>query len=298
MFEGRKILLGIAPIGWTNDDMPQLGGENTFEQCVSEAALAGFQGTEVGGKYPTNPKVLKKAMELRGLKIASQWFSSFLCAKSYEENEREFVKQLDFLEAVRANRINVCELTRCLFASEESMFGDAKPVASDAEWEKLSTGLDRLGKIAAERGFKLCYHHHMATVVQTVIETRRLMEMTDPKFVWLCFDTGHFTFAGEDAVAACKEFAPRIGHVHLKDIRKDKMAQAISEGFKFRRAVLENCFTVPGDGFVNFPAIFKILDKIGYEGWLLVEAEQDPAISNPFEYALKARKYIREITGI
>ena len=116
MFEGRKILFGIAPIDRTNDDMPQLGGENTFEQCISEAALAGFQGTEVGGKYPTDPKVLKKAMDLRGLKIASQWFSSFLCEKPYEENEREFVKQLDFLEAVGANRINVCELTRCLFA--------------------------------------------------------------------------------------------------------------------------------------------------------------------------------------
>lgn len=298
MFEGREILLGIAPIGWTNDDMPQLGGENTFEQCISEAALAGFQGTEVGGKYPTDPKILKRAMELRGLKIASQWFSAFLCEKPYEENEREFVKQLDFLEAVGANRINVCELTRCLFASEESMFGAAKPIATDEEWEKLSTGLDKLGKIATERGFKLCFHHHMATVVQTVAETRRLLETTDSRYVYLCFDTGHFTFAGEDAVSACKEFAPRIGHVHLKDIRKEKMERARREGFKFRRAVLENCFTVPGDGFVDYPAVFRILDKVGYEGWLLVEAEQDPAISNPFEYALKARKYIRETAGI
>ena len=103
MFENREILFGIAPIGWTNDDMPQLGGENTFEQCVSEAALAGFQGTEVGGKYPTDPKVLKRAMDLRGLKIASQWFSSYLCEKLCEDNEREFVKQLDFLEAVGAS---------------------------------------------------------------------------------------------------------------------------------------------------------------------------------------------------
>ena len=138
----------------------------------------------------------------------------------------------------------------------------------------------------------------MATVVQTLTETRRLMETTDPKFVYLCFDTGHFTFSGEDAVAACKEFAPRIGHVHLKDIRKAKMEQARREGFYFRRAVLENCFTVPGDGCVDFPAVFKILDEVGYEGWLLVEAEQDPSVSNPFEYALKARKYIREVTGI
>ena len=298
MFKGKQILLGIAPIGWTNDDMPQLGGENTFEQCISEAALAGFQGTEVGGKYPTDPAKLKKAMDFRDLKIASQWFSSFLCEKSYEENEAAFIKQLDFLEAVGANRINVCELTRCLFASKESMFGSAKPKATDSEWRKLSSGLDKLGAIASKRGFKLCFHHHMATVVQTVAETRRLMETTNPKYVYLCFDTGHFTFAGEDAVAACREFAPRIGHVHLKDIRKDKMDRAVKEDFYFRQAVLENCFTVPGDGCVDYPSIFKILDDEGYEGWLLVEAEQDPAKSNPFEYALKARNYILKTAGI
>jgi inosose dehydratase len=298
MFEGKDIHLGIAPIGWTNDDMPALGGNNTFEQCISEAALAGFEGTEIGGKYPQNPAVLKQAMALRGLKVASQWFSSFLCERSYEENEIAFKKQLDFLAAVGANRINVCELTRCLFASEESMFGPAKPRASDAEWDRLCKGLDKLGRIAAGRGFKLCYHHHMATVVQTVAETRRLMENTNPEYVYLCFDTGHFTFSGEDATAACKEFVARIGHVHLKDIRKAKMEQAIREGFKFRKAVLENCFTVPGDGCVDYPAIFNILDATGYEGWLLVEAEQNPAKANPFEYALKARQYIHSTTGL
>lgn len=216
------------------------------------------------------------------MKIASQWFSSYLCEKPYEENEREFVKQLDFLETVGANRINVCELTRCLFASKESMFGEAKPVATAAEWEKLSTGLDKLGRIATQRGFKLCFHHHMATVVQTVTETRRLMETTDPKFIYLCFDTGHFTFAGEDAVTACKEFVSRIGHVHLKDIRKEKMQQARREGFYFRRAVLENCFTVPGDGCVNFPAVFKILDKHGYEGWASRRGETRPRYQQSF----------------
>ena len=133
----NNVKLGIAPIGWTNDDMPQLGGELTFEQMVSEAALAGFQGTEVGGKFPTDPAVLNKALDLRGIKIASQWFSSFLCSTPYEENEKAFIKQLDFLEAVGASRINVCELTRCLFAEECSMFGNNKPVATDEEWNKL-----------------------------------------------------------------------------------------------------------------------------------------------------------------
>lgn len=296
MFHNCK--LGIAPIGWTNDDMPQLGGELTFEQMVSEAALAGFTGTEVGGKFPTDPAVLNKALKLRGMKIASQWCSTFLCSRPYEETEAEFIKTLDFLEQVGASHINVCELTRCLFAETCSMFGENKPIATDEEWERLCSGLNRLGKIAADRGFTMCYHHHMATVVQTIEETRRLLENTDPRYVYLCYDTGHFTFSREDAVAAAKEFAPRIGHVHLKDIRKEKMEQAYREGFAFRQSVLEGCFTVPGDGFVDYPGVFAALQEAGYEGWLLVEAEQDPAKANPLEYALKARDYIRETAGI
>lgn len=293
MFENTK--LGIAPIGWTNDDMPQLGGDLTFEQMISEAALAGFQGTEVGGKFPTDPKVLKKALDLRGIEIASQWFSSFLCSTPYEENEAAFLQQLDFLEAVGAKRINVCELTRNLFAETCSMFDHHKPVATDREWELLCDGLNKLGKLATDRGFKLCFHHHMATVVQTVEETRRLLDNTDPRYVYLCFDTGHFTFSKEDAVAAAREFGSRIGHVHLKDIRPEKMEQAYREGFFFRKAVLEGCFTVPGDGCVNYEGIFAVLHAVHYEGWMIVEAEQDPAKANPFEYALKAHQYIKSL---
>ncbi|MDO4615916.1 MAG: myo-inosose-2 dehydratase [Lachnospiraceae bacterium] len=294
----NNVKLGIAPIGWTNDDMPQLGGELTFEQMISEAALAGFQGTEVGGKFPSDPAVLSRSLDLRGLKIASQWFSAFLCSRSYEENEREFLKQLDFLEAVGASRINVCELTRNLFAEECSMFGENKPAADDEEWEKLCSGLNRLGKIAAGRGFRLCFHHHMGTIVQTFEETKRLLDNTDPEAVFLCFDTGHFTFSGEDAVKAAKVFGPRIGHVHLKDIRPDRMDQAYREGYKFRKAVIEGCFTVPGDGCVDFPGIFQALKEAHYEGWFIVEAEQDPSIANPFEYALKARDYLRKTASI
>ncbi|MDQ0204160.1 myo-inosose-2 dehydratase [Pectinatus haikarae] len=298
MFENRKIHLGIAPIGWSNDDMPSLGGDISFEQCASEIALAGFEGTEVGGKFPAEPEILRKALNMRGIHISSQWFSSYLCSVSYEENEREFVKTLDFLKKFNAKRVNVCELTRCLFSSEKSMFGKFKPTASSEEWKRLCTGLDKLGRIAKNRGFKMCYHHHMATVVQTLEETKRLMESTNPEYVYLCYDTGHFTFSGENAVQAAKIFSSRIGHVHLKDIRQNKMKQAEEEGFRFRKAVLAGCFTIPGDGCVNFPEIFEILDKSGYEGWLLVEAEQDPGIANPFECAVRARTYIRKTTGL
>lgn len=178
------------------------------------------------------------------------------------------------------------------------MFGENKPIATDEEWDRLCSGLNRLGKIAFDRGFKLCFHHHMATVVQTFAETKRLLDNTDARYVYLCFDTGHFTFAGEDAVKAAREFGNRIGHVHLKDIRPAQMKKAYDEGFWFRKAVFEGCFTIPGDGCVDYPGVFAALQEAHYEGWFIVEAEQDPTKANPFEYALMAREYIRKTAGI
>ena len=291
----ERFKLGIAPINWRNDDMPQLGGNIPFEQIISEMALAGYEGTEVGGSFPTDTVVLKKALDLRNLRIASQWFSSYLCSTPYEENEKTFRETLEFLKKMGANKVNVCELTRCLFASKESMFGKTKPIMNDDEKYRLYDGLNKLGKIAVENGFDLCFHHHMGIVVQSLKETKELMDNTDPQYVHLCYDTGHFTFAGEDALLAVKEFMPRIRHVHLKDIRKNKMEQAVAEGFYFRQSVLEGCFTVPGDGFVDFPSILNAIMESDYKGWLLVEAEQDPALANPLEYAIEAKKYIDNI---
>ena len=300
MFDSNHVFLGIAPIGWCNDDMPELGGENTFQQTVSEMALAGFTGCEIGNKYPKDPAELKKALDLRGMRIASRWYSSFLLTRPFEEEEKDFIANLDFLAAVGANRINVSEQSYSIQGKVDVpiLTGGHKHVMDAAEWKLLCDGLNKLGKIAADRGFKLCFHHHMATVVQTFEETKRLMDNTDPRYVYLCFDTGHFTFSGEDAVKAAKEFGPRIGHVHLKDIRPDMMEKAYAEGFKFRKAVLEGCFTIPGDGCVDYPGVFKALHDAHYEGWFIVEAEQDPAKANPLEYAKMAREYIKKTAGI
>ena len=300
MFDPKTVSLGIAPIGWCNDDMPELGAENTFQQTVSEMALAGFTGCEIGNKYPTDPAELKKALDLRGMRIASRWYSSFILTRSMEEEEKDFIANLDFLEAVGANHINVSEQSYSIQGKVDVpiLTGGHKHVMNDEEWDRFCKGLNRLGQIASERGFKLCFHHHMATVVQTFEETKRLMDNTDPRYVYLCFDTGHFTFSKEDAVKAAKEFGPRIGHVHLKDIRPDMMEKAYAEGFKFRKAVLEGCFTIPGDGCVDYPGVFKALHDAHYEGWFIVEAEQDPAKANPLEYAKMAREYIKKTAGI
>ncbi len=299
MMDPKKVRLGIAPIGWTNDDMPDLGAENTFEQCVSEMALAGFTGSEVGNKYPKDPAVLKKALDLRGMQICNQWFSSFLLTKPFEEVEKDARAQLEYLRAMGAKIIGFSEQSYSVQGKLDTPIFGHKYVMNDAEWARLLDGLNRLGKIALEEyGIALTYHHHMGTVIQTEEETDRFLAGTDPRYVNLLYDTGHFAFAGFDPLAMVKKYVGRIKHVHLKDVRPEVLKRVHAEDMSFLAAVRAGAFTVPGDGCIDFEPIFKVLEDAGYEGWMLVEAEQDPAIANPFEYALKGRKYIREKTGL
>ena len=300
MFDTKNVHLGIAPIGWCNDDMPELGAENTFKQTVSEMALAGFTGCEIGNKYPSDPVELKKQLDLRGMRIASRWFSSFLLTKPYEEVEADFIRELDLLAAVGANRINVSEQSYSIQGKVDVpiLTGGHKYVMNDEEWDRFCDGLNKLGRVARERGFKLCFHHHMGTVVQTSEETDRMMSGTDPEAVFLCYDTGHFTFAGKDPLTMLKKYVDRVGHVHLKDMRLSVVEEARKNNWSFLTSVRNGAFTVPGDGDVDFDPVFQVLAEAGYQGWLLVEAEQDPAKADPLEYAIKGRRYIREHTGL
>lgn len=299
MFCKDKVKLGIAPIAWTNDDLPDLGSENTFEQCVSEMALAGYTGSEVGNKYPKDPAVLKKALKLRGLEICNQWFSCFLLTKPFEEVEREFRAQLSFLKEMGAKIIGASEQSYSVQGQQDTPVFGHKYVMNDEEWERFCTGLNRLGKIAREEyGISLTYHHHMGTVVQDADEVERMMENTDPAYVSLLYDTGHFAYCGVDPLAMVQKYAGRIRHVHLKDIRPEVVERVKNESLSFLEGVRQGAFTVPGDGCIDFEPIFKTLEEAGYEGYMLVEAEQDPAKANPLEYAIRARKFIAEKTGL
>ena len=299
MFYKNKVKLGIAPIAWTNDDMPDLGKENTFEQCVSEMALAGFTGSEVGNKYPKDPEVLKKALELRGVEICNQWFSSFLITKPFEEVEKEFRAQLAFLKAMGAKVIGASEQSYSVQGQLDTPIFGHKYEMNDQEWDTFCTGMNKLGKIAKEEyGIALTFHHHMGTVVQSLAEVDRMMENTDPEYVSLLFDTGHFTYCGEDPLEVVKKYVHRIKHVHLKDIRPEVVEQVKKENMSFLAGVRAGAFTIPGDGCINYDPIFKVLEEAGYEGYMVVEAEQDPAKANPLEYAIRARKFIAEKTGL
>jgi len=292
-----NVRLAIAPIGWTNDDLPELGGEIPFEQCVSEMALAGFKGSEVGNKYPKDPAVLNKALGLRGLTICNAWFSSFLTTRPYAEVEAAFIQHRDFLHAVGARVIGAAEQGHSIQGLDRPVF-DEKPTFTDEEWTRLTEGLDKLGQRAQEKGMTLTYHHHMGTGVQTAAEIDRLMEHTTPGLLDLLFDTGHLVFAGEDHLAVLKKWGKRIKHVHLKDVRPAVVAKIKAEKKSFLTAVKSGAFTVPGDGSVDFVPVFQALRDLAYQGWWVVEAEQDPALANPLEYAIKARSYIRSKAGV
>ncbi|UQZ34386.1 myo-inosose-2 dehydratase [Paenibacillus sp. PK3_47] len=298
MFKEHTVKLAIAPIAWTNDDMPELGGGNTFEQCISEMALAGFQGSEVGNKYPRSPELLHRALKLRGLEIASAWFSAFLTTRPYGETAAAFCAHRDFLHAMGAKVIVVSEQGRSIQGQMETPLFAGKPVFTDPEWALLAEGLGGLGRLAAEKDMSLVYHHHMGTGVQTAAEIARLMELTHPAEVSLLFDTGHLAFSGENPLEVLTAHLPRIKHVHLKDIRPQIVARVSEEQLSFLQAVKAGAFTVPGDGAIQFAEIFAELARSSYTGWFVVEAEQDPALADPLEYAIKARRYIKEVSGL
>ena len=298
MLNPDKVKLAIAPIGWTNDDMPDLGSEITFEQCVSEMALAGYEGCEIGNKYPKTVEEMHEYLDIRGLTIANRWFSSFILTKPFDEVEKDFRENCEFLKGCGAKRIGASEQSYSIQGQMDTPVFEKKYVMNDEEWKKFTDGLSKLGNIAKEYGITLVYHHHMGTVVQTAEEIDRMMDMCDPDAVYLLFDTGHLAYCGEDYMAVLKKYAKRIKHVHLKDIRPEIVQKVKDEHKSFLQGVRMGAFTVPGDGALDFKPVFDVLDEAGYEGWMLVEAEQDPAIANPFKYAKIARAYIAEKAGL
>lgn len=295
----KKIKLGIAPIGWTNDDLPDLGKENTFEQCISEMALAGFTGSEIGNKYPRDVEQLKKALSLRNLQICNAWFSACFTTKSQEEVAKEFIEHRDFLYKLGAKVIGAAEVGNSIQGLNLPIF-DSKPVYTEEQWEKVTKGFNLLADLAGEKDMILTCHHHMGTGIQTKEEIERFMEMVNEN-VYLLFDTGHLYYSEgnqNSMIDVLKKYVKRIGHVHLKDVRPEILEEVRNRKLSFLEGVRAGSFTVPGDGCIDFEPVFKILDQEGYEGYMVVEAEQDPQKANPLEYAIKARKFISEKTGL
>ncbi|RIM90559.1 myo-inosose-2 dehydratase [Staphylococcus xylosus] len=291
----KSIRYGCAPIAWTNDDLPELGSENTFEQCISEMALAGYEGTEIGNKYPNDPSELLDYLEPRGLNVASAWLSLFLTTEMFEMTEAAFIKHRDFLYKAGAKVIVVCEQGKSIQKDlSKSIFTD-KPYFTNEEWQRLFSGLEKLGTLANEKGMKIVYHPHMGTGIQTDSEIQRLMENTDESKVSLLYDTGHLALSGENPIDVFNKYKDRIHHIHFKDIRKGIEQATQLQNDSFLTSIKKGVFTVPGDGYIDFEPILNVIEDFNYQGWIVVEAEQDPDKANPFIYAKKAKDYLNNI---
>jgi inosose dehydratase len=298
MFAPDRISFGITPTCWTNDDFPLLGDNIPFEQCLSEIALAGFAGCSVGHKFPTHPDVLRAALELRGLRVSEPWASAYFTVEAMAERSvEEFRRQVSFIKEMGGTDIGLAELGHAVHQQPVALKPN-KPMLDAHQWRAMVDGLHQLGEIARREGMRLCYHPHMGTGVQNREDIDRLMTDTDPQLVHLLLDTGHTYWSGADPLEVVRDHADRVAHVHLKDIRRDVMEECDRRGSSFLEAISAGVFTVPGDGAIDFTPILQTLADADFSGWLMVEAEQDPANAHPLTYALRARKYLRTVTGL
>jgi inosose dehydratase len=277
------VRIGVNPIGWTNDDLETLGDDTPLETCLQEARRAGYAGIELGRKFPRRPAELRAVLQQHGLALVSGWYGAHLLRRSAKEEIAAMQEHAGLLTALASTALVFAEET----GSVHGRLGvplSTRPRLAEGDWAKFGEALTEVAEHVAGRGMRLAYHHHMGTVVETEAEIDRLMGATGPA-VGLLLDTGHLTYAGGDVLAVARRHASRIVHVHCKDVRPAVLVEARRRDRGFLEAVVEGVFTVPGDGCVDYRALLEILRDVGYSGWLVVEAEQDPGKAHPLTYA-------------
>jgi inosose dehydratase len=300
MFDRNHVKIGAVPNAWSNDDLPSLGGSTPYEQCLDEMALAGYEGTEMGSKYPTDPDTLKEALALRGLQISGAWFSAFFTVEGGREQTLDsFKRSIPFYKAMGIRHVYAAEVGHSSHLQPIPALAN-KPVFDDGQWSRMVSGLEDIGRMAADNGLRIVYHHHTGTGVQTQEDVERLMASTNAELLWLLLDTAHIVVGGGDPLALAEKFAERICHVHLKNVRAGVLERMRSEELSFWDAIKDGIFTVPGDpeGMIDLEPILNVLAARGFKGWLVVEAEQDPAKANPLRYHKMARAYLAEKFGL
>ena len=290
----HNIRFGIAPINWNNDDLPALGSGYSLERILSEMNQAGYEGTEFGNKFPNKASVLCEILDTFNLKLTSSWHSTYFVLNEQENELRNVEEKVSFLKEANAEVINIAECSGSVHSDINKSLS-SKPILSDSDWGLLIGSLNKAGEICNNYGIRLAYHHHMGTCVQTNEEIKRLLECTDANSVNLCVDTGHLYYAGIDPVVFIENNLDRIEHVHFKDVRKEVFRKYNSLSDSFLKTILSGIFTVPGDGCIDFSSIIKILQQNQYNGWIIVEAEQDPDKADPLHYAISARNYLDSI---
>lgn len=287
------VQIGINPIGWSNDDMRELGGEIPLEQCLREAKAAGYDGVELGHKFPRRSTALRPILDAHGLALVSGWWSTFLLERDAEAEFAAAAEHRALLREMGCRVLIAAECTRTVHGTRTAPLSQ-RPVMTDAEWAVFLPRLTRFAELLAAEGLILVYHHHMGTVVQTGAEIDRMMTGTGPH-VHLLLDTGHATWGGADPAALARRWRTRIAHFHAKDVRAAVAREALAKDWSFLDAVVAGVYTVPGDGAVDFAGVLRELPD--YAGWIVVEAEQDPAKAHPATYARMGRVAIDVALG-
>ena len=280
-----SIRIGINPFTWTNDDVPELGGDTPLETCLAETAQAGYRGTELGGKFPRASRELGPILAAHRLDLVAGWYDGRILDREVDEEFGALLPHLTLLRDLGAKHVVYADTSRGRHDAIHAPISE-RPRLPDAEWPAYGRKLTRLAERMAGFGVGMAFHHHMGTVVETDREVDRLMAATG-EAVGLLFDTGHCLFSGGDPDALLRRHLDRIVHFHCKDVRKPVLEKARREDMSFMAAVMEGIFTVPGDGSVDFLSLLRPLAERGYDGWLVVEAEQDPAKAHPLTYAAK-----------
>ncbi|MEZ5724447.1 MAG: myo-inosose-2 dehydratase [Paracoccaceae bacterium] len=296
------ILYGTNPIAWANDDDQSIGADIPTEQILREAGREiGFDGIENGHRWPDDPEALKALLGGYGLRFISGWYSTELLTRSVEDEIAAVQPHLAKLKANDCKVCIACECSNTVHGSPDIPVND-RPRLSAAEMAAFGAKMEAFAAYLAGQGIRLAYHHHMGTVVESPEEIDAFMAATGPA-THLLFDAGHCTFGGGDPVAVLRKHAPRIAHFHAKNIRRDVTRRVRAENMSFLQGVLAGAFTVPGDpeGAIDFVPLLRILADHGYDGWLVIEAEQDPAIRNPLQYqslGLKSLKAAAREAGL
>jgi inosose dehydratase len=286
-----SVRLGVSPIAWSNDDLPELGGDTPLETCLAEARDAGFAGIELGNKFPREERALRPILQHHGLVLVSGWYSGRLLDRSTDSEWSAMARHRDLLTAMGCTVLVYAETTGGI-AGDRSRALSTRPRLSDEEWRDFGGKLTEIARRLAQGGLGLAYHHHMGTIVEDQSDIDRLMAVTGDT-VGLLLDTGHLVFAGADPRAVTHRHARRVNHVHCKDVRADVLARVRAADSSFLDAVLAGVFTVPGDGMIDFARALEPLSAANYDGWLVVEAEQDPAKAPPLPYARKGIAHLR-----
>ncbi len=287
------VRIGINPLSWMNDDLPSLGGETPLSTALAEGRAIGYEGFELGNKFPREPQALKTLLAQYDLSLVSGWYSGQLVHRTVEDECKAADAHLDLLAQNGATVMVYGEVADSIQGAPRPLYQRPR-FFSEAQWDDYAARVDAFARYTLSRGVRLAYHHHMGAYVETPSDVERLMSRTSDA-VGLLFDAGHITFAGGDPLAVLDLYIDRVCHVHCKDVRPAVMKLARNRNWSFLDAVLAGAFTVPGDGAIDFPAIIARLKRHDYCGWLVVEAEQDPVVAPSFEYAQRGYRTLREL---